>query len=74
MNTITICTFLAALLYVGAGTAIIAAMKGKEGRASSLLRAPVAAALLLHAYAIEGEMFAPQAVHFFKSRSSIIPI
>lgn len=64
MNTITICTFLAALLYVGAGTAIIAAMKGKEGRASSLLRAPVAAALLLHAYAIEGEMFAPQAVHF----------
>lgn len=64
MSALTICTVLAALLYLGSGLAIIKAMKGEGAKASSLLRWPVLAALVLHGYALHGEMFSHEAVNF----------
>lgn len=65
MTSLTTCTALAALLYMASGIGIVAAMKrGKDAKASSLLRWPVLLGLLLQAYAIQGEMFQTEAVHF----------
>ena len=64
MSALTICTVLAALLYLGTGMAIIGAMKGEGARASNLLRWPVLAALVLQGYALHGEMFRNEVVHF----------
>ena len=65
MTSLTTCTALAALLYMASGIGIVAAMKrGKDAKASSLLRWPVLLGLLLRAYAIQGEMFQTEAVHF----------
>lgn len=65
MSTLTICTILAAVLYLAAGIGIISAMKrGADAKASSLLRWPVLAGLLVHAYAIQGEMFSAGVVRF----------
>ena len=64
MTSLTICSGIAALLYLAAGMAIVGAMKQKAGKASSLIRWPVLLGLILHGYAVEGEMFRPDAVHF----------
>lgn len=64
MTSLTICSGLAALLYLAAGMAIVGAMKQKAGKASSLIRWPVLLGLMLHGYAIKGEMFQQGAVHF----------
>lgn len=64
MTSLTICSGIAALLYLAAGIAIVGAMKQKAGKASSLIRWPVLLGLILHGYAVEGEMFQPDAVHF----------
>ncbi len=64
MNSLSICTGLAALLYLASGIGILSAMKGEGARASGLLRWPVLLALVLHAYGIHGELFRQEAVHF----------
>ena len=38
MTSLTICSGIAALLYLAAGMAIVGAMKQKAGKASSLIR------------------------------------
>ena len=64
MTMMTICTGLAALLYLAAGTAIVGAMKNDTPRASGLIRVPILLGMLLQGYAIQGEMFRADAVHF----------
>ncbi len=64
LNTLTLCTLAAAVLYCGSGFAIISAMKSKEGKASSWLRWPILLGLILQAFALHGEMFRPDSVHF----------
>ncbi len=61
---LTICTGLAALLYLAAGISIVRAMRSGAERAPGWLRALVVCGALLHAYAIQGEMFQPDTVHF----------
>ncbi len=64
VTALTICALAAAVLYIASGLAIISAMKGREGKASSLLRWPILIGLVLQALALHGEMFHPDAVHF----------
>lgn len=64
MTSLTICSGLAALLYLAAGISIVGAMKQTAGRASPLVRWPVLLGLILQGYAVQGEMFQPDAVHF----------
>ena len=64
MSALTICIVLAALLYLGTGMAIVGAMKGEGAKASNFLRWPVLAALVLQGYALHGEMFRNEIVHF----------
>ena len=53
------------MLYLLSGIAIVSAMKkGADAKASSLLRWPVLLGLVLHGYALQSEMFQPEAVHF----------
>lgn len=64
MSILTICSIVAALLYLGSGMAIIGSMKGSGSKASPLLRWPVLVALCLQAFALHGEMFREGAVSF----------
>lgn len=64
MSILTICSVVAALLYLGSGVAIVGSMKGSGAKASDLLRWPVLAALVLQAFALHGEMFKEGAVNF----------
>lgn len=65
MSVLLISTGFAALLYLLSGICIVTAMKkGADAKASSLLRWPVLLGLILHGYAIQGEMFQSEAVHF----------
>ena len=65
MSVLLISTGFAAILYLLAGIAILSAMKkGADAKASSLLRWPVVLGLVLRGWAIQGEMFQPEAVHF----------
>lgn len=64
MTTLTICTIVAAILYLGSGMAIIGSMKGEGSGASALIRWPVLAALVMQGYALHGEMFGEGAVNF----------
>lgn len=61
---LTNCTGLAALLYLAAGLSIVRAIRSGADRAPGWLRALVVCGVLLHAYAIQGEMFQSEAVHF----------
>ena len=45
MTTLSLCTILAALLYLLSGIAIVSYMKGRDGKAPSWLRWPIIAAL-----------------------------
>ena len=47
MTILTICTIIAAILYLGSGMAIIGSMKGEGSGASSLIRWPVLAGLVM---------------------------
>lgn len=64
MTILTICTIIAAILYLGSGMAIIGSMKGEGSGASSLIRWPVLAGLVMQGYALHGEMFGEGAVNF----------
>ena len=64
MSILTICSVVAALLYLGSGVAIVGSMKGSGAKASDLLRWPVLAALVSQAFALHGEMFKEGAVNF----------
>ena len=64
MTILTICTIIAAILYLGSGMAIIGSMKGEGSGASSLVRWPVLAGLVMQGYALHGEMFGEGAVNF----------
>ena len=55
MTILTICTIIAAILYLGSGMAIIGSMKGEGSGASSLIRWPVLAGLVMQGYALHGE-------------------
>ena len=64
MTTLSLCTILAALLYLLSGIAVVSHMKGREGKAPSWLRWPIVAALVLHGVAIEAEVFQGDIIHF----------
>ena len=64
MTTLSLCTILAALLYLLSGIAIVSYMKGRDGKAPSWLRWPIIAALVLHGVAIEAEVFQGDIIHF----------
>ena len=64
MTLLSVSALLATVLYLASGIGIISAMKGREGKASSLWRWPVLLGLIAHVYALHGEMFRPDAVHF----------
>lgn len=64
MTAMTICSALAAVLYLAAGTAIVGALKRGDSKASSLVRLPILLGLILQGWAIQGEMFRVDAVHF----------
>lgn len=65
MSVLLVTTVIAALLYLVSGLLIVNAMKkGADAKASSLLRWPVLLGLVLHGWALQSEMFQPEAVHF----------
>ena len=64
MTTLSLCTILAALLYLLSGIAVVSYMKGRDGKAPSWLRWPIVAALVLHGVAIEAEVFQGDIIHF----------
>lgn len=64
MTVLTVGTLIAAALYLLSGLSIIRAMRGKDGKAAPWLRWPILIALLIHAWALHGEMFQSDAVHF----------
>lgn len=64
MTTLSLCTILAALLYLLSGIAVVSYMKGRDGKAPLWLRWPIVAALVLHGVAIEAEVFQGDIIHF----------
>lgn len=57
MTALTVCSVVAALLYLMAGLVIVRSMKGPNAHAPVWVRWPVGAALLIHAFVLHDGMF-----------------